>query len=342
MSNKLDKYIASYFFNAEEIIRQKNPENIITLQFFQRKDDVLLAGMQEVLDLLEKHTDTSKYSIRYLKDGTKINNLDIVLELEGHYQDFGKYEGMIDGILARSTSLATNAYRCVKEAKGKEIIFMGDRADHYLMQEIDGKAMRIAGINIMSTLAQQSKNETKKPFGSVPHILIQNFDGDTAAAMQAYQDVFPEFKYISLVDYKNNVIEQALESYKILGSKLSGVRIDTSKNMKDHMFDNEIDKEEYYGVNVEQVKRLRKALDQAGAKDVKIIVSSGFDYKKIKHFEENNAPVDFYGVGQSIFKLTSSFSADATLLNNKKQAKEGREYRNNPNLIIYKRQGANK
>ncbi|NES53699.1 nicotinate phosphoribosyltransferase, partial [Escherichia coli] len=80
---------------------------------------------------------------------------------------------------------------------------------------------------------------------------------------------------ISLVDYHNNVIEQSLESFKELGNRLYGVRVDTSKNMKDKMFDNEPDNKEYYGVNIEMIKRLRKSLDEVGAKDVKIIVSSG-------------------------------------------------------------------
>ncbi|WP_429997412.1 phosphoglycerate kinase, partial [Mycoplasmopsis bovis] len=41
---------------------------------------------------------------------------------------------------------------------------------------------------------------------------------------------------ITLVDYHNNVIEQSLESFRKLGNRLYGVRIDTSKNMKDKMF----------------------------------------------------------------------------------------------------------
>ncbi len=39
------------------------------------------------------------------------------------------------------------------------------------------------------------------------------------------------------------------------------------------MFNNEADNKEYYGVNIEMIKRLREALDNAGGKDVKIIVS---------------------------------------------------------------------
>ncbi|TDV24141.1 nicotinate phosphoribosyltransferase [Mycoplasmopsis mustelae] len=330
-----EEYIASYFKKTQVILENEKPNNIITLQFFQRKDNSILAGMQEVLNLLQEVTDTSKYQIKYLPDGSKINNLDIVLELTGHYQDFGIWEGMIDGILARNTSIATNAYHCKIAAKNKEIIFMGDRADHYINQKVDGIAVHIGGIKMVSTLAQKTTETVKDDeniFGSMPHILIQAFKGDVVAATKAFHKNFPKHKIIALVDYNNDVIGDSIKIWNELGNKVWGVRIDTSKNMVDKMFENQTPK---YGVNPDQVINLRKALDIVGAKNYKIVVSSGFDAQKIKEFEELNVPVDYYGVGQSIFKLNNSFSADATLLNGQKEAKQGRGYRYNPNLILY-------
>ncbi|SJZ43262.1 nicotinate phosphoribosyltransferase [Mycoplasmopsis verecunda] len=329
-----EKYIASYFHKTKEILATKKPHNTIIMQFFQRKDDAILCGMNEVLDILKTQTDTSKYIIRYLPDGTHINNLDIVLELEGQYQEFGIWEGLIDGILSRNTSIATNAYHCVQAAKNRQVIFMGDRADHYINQEIDGYAVRLGGIKLVSTLAQKDANHQEETvFGSMPHVLIQGFNGDVVEATKAYHELFPNNKLIALVDYHNDVIGDSLKIWNALGNKVWGVRIDTSKNMVDHMFDGE---QPQYGVNPEQIFRLRKALDEAGATNYKIVVSSGFNADKIKMFEDLNTPVDYYGVGQSIFKLNNSFSADATILNGQKQAKEGRSYRANPNLITFK------
>nr|WP_027121561.1 nicotinate phosphoribosyltransferase [Mycoplasma leonicaptivi] len=332
-----EKYIASYFHKTKTILENEKPQNVITLQFFQRKNNSILAGISEVLKFLEKVSDTSKYKIRYLKDGTLINNLDIVLELEGHYQDFGIWEGVIDGILARNTSIATNTYNCKVAAKNKQVIFMGDRADHYLNQEIDGYAVSVGGLKIMSTLAQKQnkENDTEEVFGSMPHILIQGFEGDVVQATKAFYKNFPNHKLISLVDYNNDVIGDSLKIWNALGDKVWGVRIDTSKNMIDKMFENEENKEQFKGVNPEQIFRLRSALDSVGANKYKIVVSSGFDENKIALFEKLNVPVDYYGVGQSIFKLNNSFSADATILNGKKQAKQGRGYRENKNLILY-------
>lgn len=326
-------YVAKYFLITKSILQKYKPNSIVTVQFFQRNDDVLLSGMKEVIKLLRENTDVSKYEIKYLEDKTIINNLEPVLQLTGKYEDFGVYEGVIDGILARSTSIATNAYRCIKAAKGKNVIYMGDRGDHYLNQEVDGKAVEDAGIIGHSTYVGAQGND-EVIFGSIPHILIQHFNGDLVSAMKAYMETFPnEKEFIALVDFNNDVISDSLSVLKAFGKKLAGVRVDTSINMVDKMFQNE---KPQYGVNIEQIKRLRKALDDNGGKHVKIIVSSGFNEAKIADFEKNNAPVDSYGVGESILKINIGFSCDAVLLDGTKIAKEGRKYRENKKLTLLK------
>ncbi len=334
-SNKKRKYVANYFFIAEDIIKKFKSDVIVTMQFFQRKDDAILSGINEALKFLEENTDTSKYSIKYLPEGTLINNLDVVLELEGKYEEFGIFEGVIDGILARSTSIATNSYHCKKAANGKQVIYMGDRGDHYINQEIDGHAVEVGGLVGHSTMAG-SRGNKKVIFGSIPHVLIQHFNGDLVEAMTCYKKLFPQEKeFIALVDYSNNVIKDSLDVLKVFGKQLNGVRVDTSKNMIDHMFDNDENKEKYKGVCVEQIKRLRKALNEHNGQHVKIIVSSGFTPEKIKLFESENAPVDAYGVGDYILKINHQFTCDAVKNNNKLEAKEGRKYHYNKNLIKY-------
>lgn len=335
-TNKNRRYVANYFFIAEEIIKKAKPDAIVTMQFFQRKNDAILAGIDEALNFLEENTDTSKYTIKYLPEGTLINNLDVVLELEGKYQEFGIFEGVIDGILARSTSIATNSYHCKKAANGKQVIYMGDRGDHYINQEIDGHAVEVGGLVGHSTMAG-SRNNPDVIFGSIPHVLIQHFNGNLLEAMNYYKQMFPQEKeLIALVDYSNDVIKDSLIVLKALGSQLHGVRVDTSKNMIDHMFDNEKNREQYKGVCVEQIKRLRKALDENNGKHVKIIVSSGFDPQKIADFEASNAPVDAYGVGDYILKINHQFTCDAVKNNGQLEAKEGRKYNHNENLKLYK------
>lgn len=326
------KYAARYFEKTKLISEKFLKDTIVTLQFFQWDDDVVLCGMKECLELLERETDTSKYKIKYLEDGTIIKSRDVVLELEGHYSHFGMLEGIIDGILARASSLATNARNIVNAAKGKKVIYMGDRADHYSLQSFDGYAISVGGINTQVTLAHIEKHNGVA-VGTVPHVLIQMFGGDLVKAMHAYKETFPTEKLTALVDFNNDVISDSLLVLKEFGKELDAVRVDTSSGVIDKCFDGDICEK---GVSKNLIKELRKALDANDGQHVKIVVSSGFNLDKIKDFEAHNIPVDVYGVGASLLKINRLFSADAVLLNGKEVAKVGRGYRNNPNLIIYK------
>ncbi|BAP39472.1 nicotinate phosphoribosyltransferase [Metamycoplasma canadense] len=328
---KIKDYISIYFFKTKKIAQKYRKNQIVTLQFFQRHNDVKLCGINEVIDLLRKNTDISKYTIRYLEEGSIIQNREVVLELEGHYYDFGIWEGIIDGILARQTSIATNAYHTIKAANGKKVISMADRADHYINQKNDAYALKIGGIINHSTLGA-SNHDIKRTFGSMPHALIQMFEGDIIKATQAYAKTFPNDDLYALVDFHNDVISDSLACLKVFKNKLKAVRIDTSKALIDKMFK---EGEAEYGVTQNQVKRLREALDKNNGKHVKIAVSSGFNAKRIKEFEEDNTPVDIYGVGASLLKIWVNFSADATKLDNKLIAKEGRGYLKNDKLKIY-------
>lgn len=330
---KINKFVADYFFKTEKIVTKNNPSNIVVLQFFQRKELAVLAGINEALEFLKKNTDTSKYKIKFLPEGSLISSREVVLELEGPLHEFGIYEGIIDGILARSTSIATNAYKCVEAAKGKEIIYMADRSDHYLLQQIDGKAARLGGVKVFSSIAQNGEYEMSN-FGSMPHALIQNFSGNIVEACKAYHRMFPEDELIALVDFNNDVITDSLKVLAEFGNKLYGVRVDTSQNVVDKSFGNP--KPEDFGVSLNLIKNLRLALNEHNGKHVKIIVSSGFDAEKIAYFEANQAPVDSYGVGEFMTKINYNFSADATMLNGTKIAKFGRYYQENKRLIQWR------
>lgn len=326
-------YAANYFFRAEGIIKAKLPNAIQTIQFFQRANDVMLAGMQEVLELLQTYTDTSKYTIKYLPDGTIINDREVVLELEGKYEYFGAYEGLIDSILARSTSVATNTYHCMKAAGTKQIIFMSDRSDHYSNQIRDGKAAILAGVVYHPTTAT-SQNHPELVFGSMPHALIQALEGDVVKATKYYQELYPEdTDLVALVDFNNDVVTDSLKVLKEFGTDLKGVRVDTSKAVMDKMFART---ENEYGVSIRQIKKLRQELDKHGGKHVRIVVSSGFTPSIIAKFESENAPVDAYGVGEYIMEIKYHFSADAVRINGKNFAKVGRNYNFNPKLVEYK------
>lgn len=319
-------FTANYFLKTRKIVLENVPHQIVTMQFFQREDDVMLCGIDEVIALIQEFAECpEKLQIEALNDGDIINYGEPVLKITGEYEHFGFLESMIDGILARRSSVATNCYRVKKVTNGKGIINMADRQDEYNTQIGDGYAAYVAGITADSTDAM-GLWWGGHGLGTMPHALIQICDGDILKASDIYLKTFPNEKVTALIDYHNNVVEDSLKIARHLKTKLNAVRIDTSKSLIDHYFD---DKDtstfDPHGVCKELVFALREALDKEGFNYVKIIVSSGFDAKKIKDFEDHHTPVDIYGVGTSLVKVNVGFTGDLVKLNGKDQAKEGRK-----------------
>lgn len=322
-------YTANYFLKTRKIVTEHLANQTAMLQFFQREDDVMACGLDEVLALIQKfavHPEALK--ILALNDGDVIKAEEPVLKIEGKYEDFGFLESAIDGILSRRSSVATNAMRVIRVANGKPILDMADRQDDPYTQAGDGYAAYVAGLRLFSTLAQGSWVGLKAG-GTMPHALIELCQGDILKAADCYLETYPDKPVTALIDYHNDVVNDSVALAKHLGKKLGCVRIDTSKALMDHWFDDpkrrdHIHVSDLEGVNVYQVKALREELDRNGFPWVKICVSSGFNDKKIAAFEAAKAPVDIYGVGTFLVQNHVGYTGDLVKLNGKPQAKEGR------------------
>jgi nicotinate phosphoribosyltransferase len=88
------------------------------------------------------------------------------------------------------------------------------------------------------------------------------------------------------------------------------------------------------GVNARLVWKVRNALDAHGFERVRIVVSGGFTVEKIRSFEEEEVPVDAYGVGSSLIRGSNDFTGDIVLTDGNPSAKAGRHYRDNPRLAL--------
>ena len=86
------------------------------------------------------------------------------------------------------------------------------------------------------------------------------------------------------------------------------------------------------GVNERLVRKVRAALDDAGHRDVRIVVSGGFSVEKIEAFERRGVPVDAYGVGSSLIRGENDFTADIVLADGRPSSKIGRRLRPNSRL----------
>jgi nicotinate phosphoribosyltransferase len=319
-------YSANYFLKTREIVKNLAPGHIVTEQWFQRRDDVMACGLDEAVAIFHTFADhPENLVIEALDDGDMISAGEPVLKVTGRYEDFGFLESIIDGILTRRTAVATNVMQVVRALRGKDTFSMADRQDDYLTQVGDGYATYVAGIKKYSTDAQGAWVGVKG-MGTMPHALIEICGGDIYKAARIYHEQYPEMPVTALIDYNNDVVRDSVELAKKMGRLLSAVRVDTSKALIDHYFD---DKDtsgfDPHGVCKELIFALREALDSNGFDFVKITVSSGFTAEKIDEWTRLGVPVDTYGVGTALVNNTTvGFTGDLVKLDGRDEAKEGR------------------
>ncbi len=339
-------YSDAYFNGAKRVLEAKDLHPSVTMQVFQKTDGAVLGGMDEALALLRLcagrfegegerrvwRDGWDQLVVHALYDGDGLSAWETALTIEGDYSLFAHLETVYLGVLSRRTLVSTNVRRVVEAARGKPILFFPARFDHYRVQTGDGYAAHVAGAIGVSTDAQASW-WGGKGIGTVPHALIAAFGGDTVAAAQAFADLhYPEINVTALVDWDNDCVATSLACARALGERLWGVRLDTSETMVDRSLWDDMGSFRPNGVAPELVRAVRRALDDEGFRRVHIVVSGGFDAERIRRFEAAGVPADAYGVGSSLLRGNTDFTADVVLLEGAPCAKVGRRHRPNVRL----------
>jgi nicotinate phosphoribosyltransferase len=210
--------------------------------------------------------------------------------------------------------------------------------------------------------------------GTVAHAAIASFLGDIAEVMLQFARTLPaDIPRIALVDFNNDSVSDSLAVLDALFAryrelvdsgneteaakyKLYGVRLDTSSNLRDAAVPPLGDADLDLGVTPRLVFNVRRALDSAWerwnippawqerarefCRNVKIVVSGGFNPDKIDRFEKLGVPVDIYAVGSWLFNnnggTVTDFTADVVRIKVHGQwldmAKVGRAPCDNPDL----------
>lgn len=341
-------YSDTYFNRAREILVRDGHRPNVRMQVFQRNRSVL-CGIDEAIAILRLCSGAyaedgawrdgwDALDIRALHDSDEIVPFETILTIEGDYALFAHLETTYLGVLSRRTRIATNAREIVAAANGKDVLFFPARFDHHQMQTGDGYAAYISGALGVSTDAN-AEWWGSRGMGTVPHALIAAYGGDTVLATQKFaQYIDPAVNVISLVDFENDCVATSLAVAKALGSRLWGVRLDTSGTLVDRSLWSQMGTFTPTGVVPELVRNVRAALDTHGYRDVKIVASGGFDARKIRLFEDENVPVDAYAVGSAFFEGTGRFDFTADIVSIERDGawiechKVGRPERPNPRL----------
>ena len=289
-------------------------------------------------------------AVRSLYDGETAEPFEPVMHIEGEYAAFAHLETLYLGALTEGTTVATSTRDVVAAARGKPVIMFGARHQGHEAQAGSGYAAYVGGAIGVST-DEQGEWWGSKGLGTVPHALIAVYGGDTTVATLKFDEYVnraadgaghltargtPEghVNVTSLVDFRNDVVNTSLGVAHALGQRLWGVRVDTSESLIDAAILRELQQRggmvgdaDVRGVTPRLVELLRKALDDAGYRHVRIVASGGFDADKIRRFEELGVPVDVYGVGSALVHGAGfDHTADIVRVEGRPLAKTGRGY----------------
>jgi nicotinate phosphoribosyltransferase len=339
-------YSDAYFNSAKAVLERDGMHRRVVMQVFQKRPRAVLGGMDEALAVLRVAAGTfagegddavwrsgwDDLVVAALHDGDEAEAYETVLTIEGDYALFAHLETVYLGVLSRRTLISTNVREVVEAAHGKPILFFPARFDHYRVQTGDGYAAHVAGAIGVSTDAQASW-WGGKGIGTIPHGLIAACDGDTVEATRRYADHFhPDVNVVALVDFDNDCVATSVACADAVGDRLWGVRLDTSETMVDRSLWDKMGTFKPTGVVPELVREVRDALDAAGHEHVRIVVSGGFDATKIATFEAAGVPADAYGVGSSLLRGNTDFTADVVTVDGRPCGKAGRIAVPNPRL----------
>ena len=313
-------YSDVYFRNIAGILEKLSKEgytfkdqNIgdieVELQIFPRRQPFCIAGgIDEVLSILKTATGyenedgnfvntSSELEVEACHDGEKIfyngnpHNVEPVLKIRGRYREFSILETPILGSLTEASRIATNVYKVMVAARGKDILFFPARFTHYKLQAMHGYAYSL-GVNAYNneydtntgrfiSTDEQGAWWGGKGGGTISHSYVASFLGDTAEAMLQFCRLMPlEVNRIALVDFDNDCVKTTLRVLKKMFNKylsllkagqkeeakrykLFGVRPDNSSNLRDESVQPLGKKELDNGVNARLIFNLRKALDNA-------------------------------------------------------------------------------
>ncbi|MBC7332567.1 MAG: nicotinate phosphoribosyltransferase [Synergistetes bacterium] len=304
-----------YFIKTIEVLKHLGLESVnVVADIFPRRAGVL-AGVEEVLKLLE---DKKNIKVWSLQEGEEFEKKEVIMQIEGPYCEFGPLETVILGMLASASGWASAARECKKAAGGKIVLCFGARHVHPAVAPVMERAAIIGGADAASCILG-AKLLGKEPRGTIPHAAIL-IAGDTVVFAKGYDEVMPEDEpRIVLVDTFKDEAEEALRVASVLKERLAGIRLDTP--------------DERGGVTSELIKEVRARLDQAGFSHVKIFVSGGLTPERIAFLKD--APVDGFGVGSYIVHgVYIDMTMDIKEVMGKPIAKRGRipGRANNPRL----------
>ena len=225
-----------------------------------------------------------KGTIHSVREGEIVFPNEPVLKVEGNIIEAQLIETLLLNILNFQSLIATKSFRMKLVCGEKSYAEFGLRRAHGTGGIQASRAAIIGGASSTSNVYAGSLYGIPVS-GTMAHSWVQSFD-DELTAFRTYARFNPN-RSILLVDTYDtlgsgipNTITVAKEM-EAIGNKIIGIRLDS-------------------GDLAYLSKKARKMLDAAGLSYIKILASNQLNEFVIKSLDEQNAPIDGYGIGTEL------------------------------------------
>ncbi|GGU63938.1 nicotinate phosphoribosyltransferase [Streptomyces lavendofoliae] len=198
-----------------------------------------------------------------------------ILRVEGSFAECVLLETVILSILNHDSAIAAAASRMSAAAGGRRLIEMGARRTHELSAVAAARAAYVGGFSSTSDLAAGFRYGIPT-VGTSAHAFTLLHDTERDAFRAQVESLG---RGTTLLVDTYDVAEAVRTAVEIAGTELGAVRIDS-------------------GDLLLVAHRVRQQLDELGARDTKIVVTSDLDEYAIASLAA--APVDAYGVGTQL------------------------------------------
>ena len=222
-------------------------------------------------------------SIRSFEEGDFVFNHEPIFQVDAPIIEGQLIETAVLNILNYQIMVATKASRIKAIVGDQSVMEFGSRRAQELDAAIWGtRAAYIGGFNATSNV-RAGKLFGIPISGTHAHALVQAYRNDYDA-FKAYAETHRDCVFlVDTFDTLKSGVPTAIRVAKEFGDKINfiGVRIDS-------------------GDMAYLSKRVRKMLDDAGFKDVKIFASNGLDEKTIQNLKMQGAKIDVWGIGTKL------------------------------------------
>jgi nicotinate phosphoribosyltransferase len=222
--------------------------------------------------------------VRAVPEGRVIFPDEPLIEVTAPLPEAQLVEAYLLNQVTYQTAVASKAARCRLAAPGATMIDFSFRRVHGAEAGLGvARATAIAGFAATSNV-EAARLLGLRATGTMAHSYVEAFPSE-AEAFRAFAQDFPDrvTLLVDTYDTRRGVAKaiQVARDLRGLGGKLQAIRLDSG---------------DLEGL----AKDARRALDEAGLREVQILASGGLDEHAISRLTEAGAPIDAYGVGTKI------------------------------------------